>query len=127
VSGNGVQVTGLSTSAVLGLACAVLSALGTNLAFLYKHRGAVAAPDVDMREPLRSAIDLFRSKWWTIGWVVAAAAFLAHVGALAPPAARLRQGDEGSGSAPSSDCVTSSQLRRARPSATRPSSASGLG
>jgi multidrug transporter EmrE-like cation transporter len=83
VSGNGMTVTGLSTSAVLGLACAVLSALGTNLAFLYKHRGAVAAPDVDMREPFRSAIDLFRSKWWTIGWLVAAAAFLAHVGALA--------------------------------------------
>jgi drug/metabolite transporter (DMT)-like permease len=76
-------VTVLSTSAVLGLACAVLSALGTNLAFLYKHRGAVAAPDVDMREPWRSAIDLFRSKWWTIGWLIAAAAFLAHVAALA--------------------------------------------
>jgi multidrug transporter EmrE-like cation transporter len=26
---------------------------------------------------------LFRSKWWTIGWLVAVAAFLAHVGALA--------------------------------------------
>jgi drug/metabolite transporter (DMT)-like permease len=76
-------VTVLSTSAVLGLACAVLSARGTNLAFLYKHRGAVAAPDVDMREPWRSAIDLFRSKWWTIGWLIAAAAFLAHVAALA--------------------------------------------
>ena len=76
-------MTGLSTSAVVGFACAVLSALGTNLAFLFKHRGAVAAPDVNMREPLRSAIDLFRSKWWTIGWLVAAAAFLAHVAALA--------------------------------------------
>jgi multidrug transporter EmrE-like cation transporter len=60
----------------------LLSALGTNLSFLFKHRGAVAAPDVDMREPLRSAIDLFRSKWWTIGWLVAAVAFAAHVGAL---------------------------------------------
>jgi multidrug transporter EmrE-like cation transporter len=38
---------------------------------------------VDVREPLRSAIDLFRSKWWTIGWLVAAAAFAAHVAALA--------------------------------------------
>ncbi len=63
--------------------CAVLSAFGTNLSFLYKHRGAVAAPDVDMRHPLRSAIDLFRSKWWTIGWAVAAVAFGAHVAALA--------------------------------------------
>ena len=35
-----------------------------------------------MRQPLRSAIDLFRSKWWTIGWLVAVAAFLAHVAAL---------------------------------------------
>ncbi len=66
-----------------GLACAVLSAFGTNLSFLYKHRGAVAAPDVDMRHPLRSALDLFRSKWWTIGWAVAAVAFAAHVAALA--------------------------------------------
>ena len=76
-------MTELSASVVVGLGCAVLSAFGTNLAFLYKHRGAVAAPDVDMRHPLRSAADLFRSKWWTIGWLVAAAAFLAHVGALA--------------------------------------------
>ena len=68
---------------MVGLGCAVLSAFGTNLAFLYKHRGAVAAPDVDMRHPLRSAADLFRSMWWTIGWLVAIAAFLAHVGALA--------------------------------------------
>ncbi len=60
----------------------MLAALGTNLSFLYKHRGAVAAPDVDIREPLRSAIDLFRSKWWTIGWLVAAVAFAAHVAAL---------------------------------------------
>lgn len=67
----------------VGLGCAVLSAFGTNLSFLYKHRGAVAAPDVDMRHPLRSTIDLFRSKWWTIGWAVAAVAFAAHVAALA--------------------------------------------
>jgi drug/metabolite transporter (DMT)-like permease len=67
---------------VIGLVCAVMSAFGTNLSFLYKHRGAVAAPDVDMRHPLRSAIDLFRSKWWTIGWAVAVSAFAAHVAAL---------------------------------------------
>jgi multidrug transporter EmrE-like cation transporter len=66
----------------VGLICALLSALGTNLAFLFKHRGAVAAPDVDMRHPLRSAIDLFRSRWWSIGWGVAAVAFALHVAAL---------------------------------------------
>src|SRR3712207_9484782 len=36
-----------------------------------------------MRHPLRSAIDLFRSKWWTVGWLVALFAFAAHVAALA--------------------------------------------
>jgi multidrug transporter EmrE-like cation transporter len=62
--------------------CALLSALGTNLAFLFKYKGAVAAADVEMRHPLRSAIDLFGSKWWSIGWAVAAAAFALHVAAL---------------------------------------------
>jgi multidrug transporter EmrE-like cation transporter len=75
-------VTGVSLSVGVGLICALLSALGTNLAFLFKHRGAVAAPDVDMRHPLRSAVDLFRSKWWSIGWAVAAVAFALHVAAL---------------------------------------------
>ena len=59
-----------------------VSAFGTNLSFLYKHRGAVAAPDVDMRRPWRSTVDLFSSKWWTIGWLVALGAFVAHVAAL---------------------------------------------
>jgi len=76
-------VPALTLDALAGLAAAVASALGTNLAFLFKHRGAVAAPDVDVREPLRSAVDLFKSKWWTIGWGVAAVAFVAHVAALA--------------------------------------------
>jgi len=75
-------VTGVSLSVGVGLICALLSALGTNLAFLFKHKGAVAAPDVDMRHPLRSAVDLFRSKWWSIGWGVAAVAFALHVAAL---------------------------------------------
>jgi drug/metabolite transporter (DMT)-like permease len=75
-------VTSVSLSVGVGLICALLSALGTNLAFLFKHRGAVAAPDVDMRHPLRSAVDLFRSRWWTIGWGMAAVAFALHVAAL---------------------------------------------
>jgi multidrug transporter EmrE-like cation transporter len=67
---------------VLGLLAAVLSALGTNLSFLFKHRGAVAAADVDVRHLVHSAAELFRSKWWTIGWTIAVVAFLAHVAAL---------------------------------------------
>jgi len=76
-------VDGLSLGFAAGLGCALLSAFGTNLSFLFKHRGAVEAPDVDMRHPLRSAIDLFRSRWWTIGWLIALVAFAAHVAALA--------------------------------------------
>jgi multidrug transporter EmrE-like cation transporter len=75
-------VTSVSLSVGVGLLCALLSALGTNLAFLLKYKGAVAAPGVDMRHPLRSAADLFRSKWWSIGWAVAAMAFALHVAAL---------------------------------------------
>jgi hypothetical protein len=75
-------VSDVSLAVSVGLVCALLSALGTNLAFLFKHRGAVAAPDVDVRHPVRSAIDLFRSRWWSIGWGVAAVAFALHVAAL---------------------------------------------
>jgi drug/metabolite transporter (DMT)-like permease len=75
-------VTSVSLAVGLGLACAVLSAVGTNLAFLFKHRGACAAPAVDVRHPLRSAVALFRSKWWSIGWGVAAIGFALHAAAL---------------------------------------------
>jgi drug/metabolite transporter (DMT)-like permease len=75
-------MTDVSLAVGVGLICALLSALGTNLAFLFKHRGAVAAPDVDMRHPLGSAVDLFRSRWWSIGWGVAGVAFALHVAAL---------------------------------------------
>jgi drug/metabolite transporter (DMT)-like permease len=66
----------------VGLVLAAASALGTSAAFLCKQRGAVAAPAVNGRHPLRSAVGLFRSRWWTIGWLVALAAWLLHVGAL---------------------------------------------
>src|SRR5215210_2055766 len=68
---------------VLGLVFAVATAVATNLAFLWKHRGAVAAPAVSLRSPVRSAAELFRSKWWAIGWAVAVVGWVFHVGALA--------------------------------------------
>jgi drug/metabolite transporter (DMT)-like permease len=68
---------------LFGLALALACALATNVAFLFKQRGAVAAPAVDGLHPLRSAADLFRSRWWTIGFAVALAAWALHVGALA--------------------------------------------
>jgi drug/metabolite transporter (DMT)-like permease len=67
----------------IGLLLALACAFATNLAFLWKHRGAVAAPDIDMRRPLASAAALFRSKWWAIGFAVALFAWLLHVVALA--------------------------------------------
>jgi hypothetical protein len=66
----------------IGLALALACAFAANLAFLWKHRGACAAPAVDIRHPLRSAVGLFRSKWWAIGYAVAAGAWLLHVAAL---------------------------------------------
>jgi drug/metabolite transporter (DMT)-like permease len=66
-----------------GAGLALVSAFVTNLGFLWRHRGAVEAADVDMRHPLHSAICLFRSKWWTIGYAAALVAWLLHIGALA--------------------------------------------
>jgi drug/metabolite transporter (DMT)-like permease len=66
-----------------GLALALVSALLTQLGFLLRHRGAVEAPDVEVRHPLRSVAGLFGSRWWTIGYLVAAVAYAFHVSALA--------------------------------------------
>ena len=68
---------------ILGLVLALASAVATNLAFLFKHRGAVLAPPIRVRHPLRSAADLFRSRWFAVGWIVAIFAWGLHVGALA--------------------------------------------
>jgi multidrug transporter EmrE-like cation transporter len=38
---------------------------------------------VDVSHPLRSAIALFRSKWWTFGYLVVGVAYALHVAALA--------------------------------------------
>jgi drug/metabolite transporter (DMT)-like permease len=65
-----------------GLILAVGSAAATNLAFLLKQRGAVLAPPILVRHPLRSAIGLFSSRWFLIGWMVAVVAWGLHLGAL---------------------------------------------
>src|SRR5947207_7432125 len=67
----------------LGILLALACALATNLGFLYKYRGACAAPSVDVRHPLRSARCLFASKWFAIGMSVAVGAWILHVAALA--------------------------------------------
>ena len=75
----------------LGLLLAAVAALITQVGFLLRHRGAVEAPDVDVRRPLRSAAALFRSRWWTIGYALAVVAYVCHVGALALAAMSLVQ------------------------------------
>jgi drug/metabolite transporter (DMT)-like permease len=67
----------------IGIALAAVCAFTTNLAFLYKHRGACAAPCVDVRHPVRSGVGLFRSRWFALGMLVAVGAWIFHVGALA--------------------------------------------
>ena len=69
----------LNLGILLALACAVATQLG----FLYKHRGANAAPKVDIRHPLRTVKALFSSPWFAIGMGVALGAWILHVGALA--------------------------------------------
>jgi drug/metabolite transporter (DMT)-like permease len=67
----------------LGILFALLCALATNLGFLYKHRGACAAPAVDVSRPLRTARCLFSSPWFALGMAVATGAWGFHVVALA--------------------------------------------
>ena len=66
----------------LGLILALGCAAFTGVAMLCKHRGAVAAPDVAMRSPLRSTAALVRSRWWVIGFGLAALGWAMHVVAL---------------------------------------------
>ncbi|HUA44705.1 MAG TPA: hypothetical protein VMA77_05725 [Solirubrobacteraceae bacterium] len=69
-------------SSFLGIILALACALTTNIGFLYKHRGACAAPRVDMRRPWQSAKALFASPLFTIGWVIGAGAWVFHVAAM---------------------------------------------
>jgi hypothetical protein len=67
---------------LFGLLIALGCALATNVGFLYKHRGACAAPAVDMRRPWETACSLFRSRPFAIGWAIGAGAWVLHVGAM---------------------------------------------
>jgi drug/metabolite transporter (DMT)-like permease len=67
---------------IFGILLALACALATNVGFLYKHRGACAAPPVDVRRPLRSARSLFASPMFAIGMVIATGAWAFHVAAM---------------------------------------------
>src|ERR671921_306326 len=66
----------------LGILLALLCAFASNLAFLYKHRGACTACTVDIRHPLRTAVSLWSQKWFAIGMLVGGGAWLLHVAAI---------------------------------------------
>jgi hypothetical protein len=73
----------MSVSVQIGLLLALATAFASVLGFLYKHRGAVESPPVEIRKPIRTSLALFRSGWYTLGIVIAMAGWGFHVGALA--------------------------------------------
>jgi drug/metabolite transporter (DMT)-like permease len=70
-------------SHTLGILLALACALTTNLGFLYKYRGACAAPAVDFRHPLRTGKSLFSSKLFALGMLIACGSWLFHMAAIA--------------------------------------------
>jgi drug/metabolite transporter (DMT)-like permease len=69
----------LDLGILLALACAFVA----NLGFFYKYRGANDVPKVEVLHPLRSGRELFSSKWFVLGMIVATASWGLHVAALA--------------------------------------------
>jgi hypothetical protein len=67
----------------LGILLALVCGFATNLSFLLKHRGACAAPEVEWKHPVRSALGLWASRWFMIGMLVAGGALGLHVAAIA--------------------------------------------
>jgi drug/metabolite transporter (DMT)-like permease len=66
----------------LGILLALLCAVGSNLAFFFKHRGACEACAVDIRHPFRTARSLWSSKWFAGGMIIGAGAWGLHVAAI---------------------------------------------
>ena len=73
----------MSFTVQLGLLLALATAVTSIVGFLLKHRGAVESPAVDPRRPIRTSLELFRARAYTIGIIVATASWGLHVAALA--------------------------------------------
>jgi drug/metabolite transporter (DMT)-like permease len=73
----------VSTGVAAGLVLAAVCALGTNIGWMIKHRGAQQSAQMRHRHPLRSIRVLLRSRWFVVGLVIATAAGALHIGALA--------------------------------------------
>jgi hypothetical protein len=73
----------MSFSVQLGLLLALATAVTSIVGFLLKHRGAAESPPVELQRPVSSSLALFRSRWYTIGIIVATGSWGLHVAALA--------------------------------------------
>lgn len=72
-------LTMITLGIILALACAFVA----NLAFFLKHRGVCESPAVDVRHPWKTTKALWSSKWFALGMLAAACAWIIHVAALA--------------------------------------------
>src|SRR4051795_9245311 len=72
----------MSLSVEVGLLLALGTAFASVVGFLYKQRGAVESPAVELRRPVRTSLALFRSRWYVLGIVIAMGSWGLHVGAL---------------------------------------------
>jgi hypothetical protein len=73
----------MSFSVQLGLLFALATAVTSIVGFLLKYKGADESPAVTLRNPVRSSLALFESRWYTIGIIVATGSWGLHVAALA--------------------------------------------
>ncbi len=67
---------------ILGIALALGCALTTNLGFIYKHRGACQAPAVDFRHPVICARQLFSTRLFALGMLIACGSWVFHIAAM---------------------------------------------
>src|SRR6059058_4866224 len=72
----------MSLSVQIGLLFALATAVTSIVGFLLKYRGSDESPAVTLRKPITSSLALFRSRWYTIGIIVATASWGLHVSAL---------------------------------------------
>src|SRR5919205_2892303 len=67
----------------IGLFFALATAITSIVGFLLKYRGADESPAIELKRPISTSLALFRSRWYTIGIIVATASWGLHVAALA--------------------------------------------
>src|SRR3954469_7192679 len=72
----------MSLSVEVGLLLALGTAFASVVGFLYKQRGAVESPAVELRRPVRTSLALFRSRWYVLGIAIAVGSWGLHVSAL---------------------------------------------